>query len=1079
MSTAVPKSDSRIDSHFDPRIDTAAYPFPLTPGQREILVSATLSDEANCAFNVGRLLEVNGSFDIDAFSVAAATVLQRHGALRSKFEIDGSCFSIVSECASALQTIDLTQGSDSERNRVYYDALTRLCCDPFDLTDPPLCRIGVISRSAVETTIVVVAHHIICDGWSTRLIVDELIQCYNAQVSGEDSSLPKAECFGQFALRNEILNRSSVKKDALSFWTDQFADFESAASLPIPFGRPNLRTYSAGQSSIEIGPTIASALEEYSRQHNASPFAVMLALFMIWTHRLSGKHDIVFGVPAAGQPFFDMQSLVGHCANLLPFRGQLTESESFNELIQRFKSLIADGYSNQSITFGELLEHISVTRDSATIPLVPMTLNVVSPGQVQSFVYCETEHKSLPREHTTFEAGIDVYILESNIRVDIAYNTSLFPKHLILEWLESFKELTRSALGSPNLQIGDLNILSEMQISRISENAQNTVDDIDVSRTVIELFDRECALHPDRIATDSPTARYSYAELRDYSVRLSRFLRKHGASKGLSVGVMLERSAVVPAVLLAVLRTGASYVPIDPTLPADRVSYMLDDSETSLVISQLSLGKNLRPGPVRILLDLDDEQIQDEDVLPFDQPISASDRAYVIYTSGSTGKPKGVEVAHGNLSNFLQGMLRHPGSTSSDRYLALTNLSFDVSVVDMYLPIISGAYVYVGTSQQSTDGQIVSDLIQDKSANTMTGTPSLWRLLHASDWKVKPGFRAFCAGEPLPQELVPQLLGRGCELWNLYGPTEATVYTTGTVIDDPVAPISIGRPLANTTIYVTDSNGCALPAGVAGEMLIGGQNVAIGYLNRETLTTEQFVECAPDGGRPDRYYKTGDLAFVDVDGRIHHLGRIDSQVKVRGYRIELGEIEACLAKHPDIFQASVVVETFAGEPELSAYIKVNAGSKPTQSELRSHLSVSLPTYMVPQRYLFVDEFPLTPSGKVDRKLLRTMDIKPDAQIDDSAAAMTPTELAVGSVWKDLIGGAMPNPADNFFDIGGHSLLALRTIREIEISFGRSVTARMLMFENLRSIAEHLDKGRKTAGFWSRLTGTFKVKDQQQ
>jgi amino acid adenylation domain-containing protein len=583
---------------------------------------------------------------------------------------------------------------------------------------------------------------------------------------------------------------------------------------------------------------------------------------------------------------------------------------------------------------------------------------------------------------------------------------------------------------------------------------------------VHELIRRRAVLAGDAVALRQADARgeqlgdtgcVSYAQLLARCNRLAHALRERGIGRGALVGLCVQRSADMVAAQLAVLTAGAAYVPLDPAYPADRLAYMAQDARLALLITESSLVPALSwPRDRSLLLDSDRALI---DAHPASTPAPDAERdarpedpAYVIYTSGSTGKPKGVAVPHRAVVNFLLSMAREPGLTAQDRLVAVTTLSFDIAVLELLLPLTVGAQVVLASREQAQDGRALRQLLENSDATVMQATPTTWRMLIDAGWQGGPTFKALIGGEALPPDLAAQLLQRTGQLWNMYGPTETTVWSTCWRVENPERGISIGRPIDNTSVTILDEQRRPCPIGVAGEICIGGDGVALGYLHRPELTAERFIADPAQPG--SRLYRTGDRGRWRHDGLLEHMGRLDFQVKVRGYRIELGEIEANLASHPQVAHAVVIVrEDSPGDARLVAYYAPRDDAVIEARTLREHMRAALPEYMVPQHFVSLPSIPLLPNGKIDRKSLPAPSVSLSQETRPAdARPLDQKEQAVAAIWARLLGVSAIERSDNFFDLGGHSLLALQAVSEIRRSLGVEVHLRRLIFETLGQIA---------------------------
>ena len=568
------------------------------------------------------------------------------------------------------------------------------------------------------------------------------------------------------------------------------------------------------------------------------------------------------------------------------------------------------------------------------------------------------------------------------------------------------------------------------------------------------MFEARAAERPDAPAVTFEGATSSYGELNARANVLARELARAGVGRGVRVGICVDRSPAMLVALLAVQKSGGAYVPLDPGLPAQRLEHMVSDSGLSVLILGGNAGKNLELPPGVTTLDA---EVFADAAAPADTPnpvdtAELSDPAYIIYTSGSTGRPKGVAVSHGALANFLRSMQREPGLGESDVLAAVTTISFDIAGLELYLPLLVGARIELVPASTASDGKALSELLVATGVTVMQATPATWRMLLDAGWPGGPNVRALCGGEALPRELADPLLERVGELWNLYGPTETTIWSTAGRVVRGDAPVSIGRPIDNTQVYILNGLSPA-PVGVAGEICIGGAGVAIGYHGQPGLTAERFV-ADPFSAQPGaRIYRTGDLGRWGPDGQLYHLGRMDHQVKIRGFRVETGEIEAVLNEHPAVRQAVVVArEIGSGDLRLVAYVVYGGDEELTISEVRRFLRTRLPDYMIPSMAVALDRVPLTPNGKLDRNALPDPFAHAARPANAFEAPAPGTETVIANVWRQLLKVDKVGAEDNFFELGGYSLLALRFVAHVERQTGTRIDPRILFFQSLRQIA---------------------------
>ena len=645
----------------------------------------------------------------------------------------------------------------------------------------------------------------------------------------------------------------------------------------------------------------------------------------------------------------------------------------------------------------------------------------------------------LQRVAAQFDLTLNVGLNEMQSDVTLTFNTSLFARPTAERLLSQFITLLEQAAESPDLSLSALQRAATVDQRQQLDEWNATARPIEPSVSLLSLVDERVRRHADRTAVESPTGSFTYAELQDYARRVTGALRALGVRPGDRVAIVMQRSREMLGALLGVLGAGATYVPVDPTYPAARVRFMLDDAGVSVLVTHRGLEQQ-HPVDVPVL---------DLDRWTPPPPVAFSEThpdatAYVIYTSGSTGTPKGVAVTHRGVTNFLCAMRAQPGMHADDALLAVTTISFDIAVLELYLPLVAGGRVVIAGENEVGDGRQLIKRIEEAGISVMQATPATWKLMLAAGWRGSPSLRVLCGGEGLPSSLAVSLIDRTAELWNMYGPTETTVWSTVDRVEKG-APILIGRPIANTTLYVLGERQELLPIGVPGELYIGGAGVAAGYVNRPELTADRFIDSPFQPG--ERLYRTGDLVRYRHDGRVEHLGRLDSQVKVRGFRIELGEVESALRKYAGVRDAVVT----AGNDRLIGYVVLEPDVHATGSELRSSVALQLPPQMVPAFIVALDRLPLTPNGKVDRSRLPD----PSGEVSGSSereAPTTPMELAIADVWASLLQLDHVGATDNFFEIGGHSLLAMEAVALIEERTGVRLEPRSLFFRNLRELA---------------------------
>ncbi|MCG6924074.1 MAG: amino acid adenylation domain-containing protein [Acidobacteria bacterium] len=1017
---------------------------PSTESQREIWTACRMGDDASLAFNESNVLELEGELDVEALRTAVRDLVGRHEALHTTFSTDGLTLMVAEAHEVDVPLVDLSGRSEEEREVRMGELLARQVEQTFDLEQGPLVRFQLVKLGPVAHRLVFTAHHIVCDGWSTAILMRDLGALYTRARGGE-VTLAEPEPFSAYS-RAEVESAGTKElADAETYWLGQFREPATVLDLPTDRPRPALKTYAARREDYVLPAELVAGLKKAGARSGASFFTTLLAGFKALAYRLSGQHDIVVGIPAAGQSVGGHRELVGHCVNTLALRSQVDGNQPFPELLKSLRTTMLDAYDHQQFTYGTLLRKLPLARDPSRLPLVSVLFNLdqaLSPDALP-FEGLQARLWTNPRRFENFDMFVNAVEGDGRIVLEVQHNTDLFDVETIQRWMAAYEMLLRGVVDNPDTQIAALPLLTDAERSRIAAINDTEVEYPRIS-CIHELVAEQVARTPEAIALVFEGESVTFTELDVRANRLARALRERGVARGTLVGLCLERSPDMLVALLAVLKAGGAYVPLDPAYPADRIAFMIEDSGMPVLVSEKGLESALPPHDAQVLwLDEEREAIAGLDGAPLPQDerdAQPEDPAYVIYTSGSTGKPKGVCVPHRAVANFLWTMKDQPGLGPDDTLVAVTTLSFDIAVLELHLPLVVGARIVLARRETAGDGASLAELLTGSGATVMQATPSTWRMLLAAGWKGGDSFTAVCGGEAMPPDLAQQLVEAAGSVWNVYGPTETTVWSTREKLENPVGPLTIGRPIGNTQVHVLDERLQPVPLGVPGELHIGGDGVTLGYLNRPELTAERFV---PDPFRPGALlYKTGDLARFLSDGRLDYLGRNDNQVKVRGFRIELGEIESILARHGAVGQAVVMArELRPGDVRLVAYLIPANGTTPPDEDLRAFLRESLPDYMVPQHFMSLSRFPLTPNGKIDRKALP----QPVTERSDSdfVEPRTPQERLVAELWQDALGVPRLSVHDNFFHLGGHSLLASQVLARLRREHGVALAFRKL------------------------------------
>ncbi|MCA9953210.1 MAG: amino acid adenylation domain-containing protein, partial [Anaerolineales bacterium] len=830
-------------------------------------------------------------------------------------------------------------------------------------------------------------------------------------------------------LQGEVLDKQ------INYWKQRLQGAPATLNLPTDFPRPTMQSYRGATYRHDLSPDLTQRVIQFSRHANATPFMTLLAAYQLLLARYAGQNDVVVGSPIANRNRSEIENLIGFFVNMLVLRTTIGHNENFNDLLAQVRQHALDGYAHQDVPFEKLVDALSIPRDMSYSPVFQVAFILQNAPQSQIDLG-EMTMSIVPAEGTTAKYDLTLTVLEGNsgYRLLWEYCTDLFEEETIVQLASHFTYLLENVVTNPHQPVAELPMFSEAELQQMLTEWNATGRPFP-HHTLTQLFSQQAERTPDATAVTASDASLSYAELEEKSNQLAAYLRQFNIQPDSLIGLALPRNSTMLVAILGILKAGAAYLPIDPGYPAQRVQYMLEHAQAPLLITNAELVDNLPEHQAKtILIDSDWGEISKLSTENVDQS-RLDDLAYVIYTSGSTGLPKGVQITQRNLANFLNSMQERPGIQADDTLLAVTTLSFDIATLELYLPLISGARVLLADQATTKDATMLVQVLDAEPVTVMQATPATWQMLLAAGWQGKEDLTILSGGEALPASLAKQLLGCGTAVWNMYGPTETTVWSTCLQVTEAECAtdgvISIGTPIGNTDVYILDDHLNPVPVGVTGNLYIGGVGVARGYLHRSDLTAERFPQhpFKPE----ERIYFTGDVARYRKDGRIEFLGRSDHQVKIRGFRIELGEIENSLQSHPAIAQAVVHPQ---GE-QLVAYLIARGEEQPDVTALRNHVQETLPAYMVPHRFLFLDAYPLTPNGKVDRKALPSPDGTVLAASREYTAPRDEVETKITAVWQKLLNVPQVGIHDNFFELGGDSISAVRFIsqaREVGFSF---------------------------------------------
>ncbi|MCW5317887.1 amino acid adenylation domain-containing protein [Nostoc sp. KVJ3] len=1046
---------------------------PLSYAQQRLWFLDQLESNS-VLYNLPIGLRLVGTLNVAALEQSLQELIDHHEVLRTNFvTVDEKPTQIIQTQTNwTVAVVDLqhlpafvlseASAEVTEQKTAAQKLLEQKAIEPFDLAHDALIRATLIVLSPTEHWLLVCMHHVVSDGWSVGVFVQELQALYNAYSIGQPSPLlPLPIQYADFAIWQRQWLQGEVLQNHLSYWEKQLVNAPTFLPLPTDKPRPAVQTFNGSYHVLTLSAELTQRLLELSQQQGCTLFMTLLAAYNTLLYRYTGQEDILVGTPIANRDRTELEGLIGFFVNTLVMRTDLAGNPSFNELLSRLRETAFGAYTHQDLPFEMLVEALQPERDLSHTPLFQVMFVLLN-APMSEIELTGLSVSGLPIEITT--AKFDLTLSMENTPNGLfgwwEYNTDLFDSSTIERMTGHFLTLLEAIVANPSERISQLPMLTASEQQQLLVEWNDTQVNYPFDKCIHQLFEEQVELTPDAVAVVFENQQLTYHELNSRANQLAHYLRSLGVGADVLVGICVERSLEMVVGLLGILKAGGAYVPLDPEYPQERLRFILEDAQVSVLLTQQHLVEKL-PGCQAQLVSLDTNwqfisQLAQENPIT---DVQAINLAYVIYTSGSTGKPKGVQISHKSVSNFLSAMQQRPGITEQDTLLAVTTISFDIAALEIFLPISVGACLVIARRDVTLDGRELFDLLVKSKATIMQATPATWRLLLDSNFQSRD-LKILCGGEALPWDLVNELLARSASVWNLYGPTETTIWSSVCQLESSESLISIGRPIDNTQIYILNQNLQPVPVGIPGELHIGGAGLARGYLNRPDLTQEKFIPnpfgrsrraalrlrsvTGEQGGwGGELLYKTGDLARYLPDGNIEYLGRIDNQVKIRGFRIELGEIEVALSQHPHV-QASCVIarEDTPGDKRLVAYIVPQPQVTLTVSELRSDLKKKLPDYMVPSAIVILESLPLTPNGKIDRRALPAPE--PSSELlEKYVAPRNPIEEILSLIWQQVLKVELVGRHDNFFELGGHSLLATQLISRVRSSLKVELPLRSL------------------------------------
>jgi amino acid adenylation domain-containing protein len=1031
---------------------------PLSAGQRALWYLHALAPDS-AAYHISLALQLSGPLDRIGLGEALGTLVRRHAALRTVFEVvDGQPMQVVHEQVEIpVRVVDATGWTTG----VLTERLAEEANTPFDVRRGPLLRAWLFTRASDQHVLLVCVHHLVVDRWSLLVLGRELGAIYNATRLGRRPGLaPPTLQYPDFVAWQQEYLAGPEGERLWSFWQHELAGAPPELDLQTDHPPPRVQTFAGANHTSTLPRALTLQLRELSKARSVTLYTTLLAAFQVLLHRYTGQDDVLVGSPSLGRTRAVFADVVGYFTNPLVLRARFDDVPPFAEFLGRVQRTVAAALQHQDFPFPLLVERLKPLRDAGRPPVFQVMFtydradqsirNGEQPGRsvLPRLGDLRVAPFPLPQRTVQFDLVLRIEDVDGALSVTWEYNTDLFEAETVRRLAGAYLCVLGGIAADPERRISELQVVPPAERRRVlrawAVGPRVPPPTVPAHRLLAE----QAARSPDAVAVACGDDHLGYAALHARANQLAHHLRRLGVAPEQPVGVYLERSADLLVGLLGILAADAAYVPLDVAYPSDRLALMLHATDARVVLTQQRLRDRLPPTAARVVcLDADWPRIARLPTQPPPSTAGPDHLAYIIFTSGSTGRPKGVQLTHGGLVNFLAGMRALLPVGPTDAVVALTSLSFDIAGLELFLPLLVGGRVVLATREQAADGAALGELLRRSNASVLQATPTTWRLLLEAGMQPRPGLLALSGGEALPGELASRLLECGVRLWNLYGPTETTIWSAA----GPVTAASghgvvpLGRPIANTRLYVLDAGLRPAPVGALGELYIGGEGLARGYLDQPSLTAERFLPDpfgAPPGGR---LYRTGDRVRYASDGALEFHGRADHQLKLRGYRIEPGEIEAVLRAHPAVRDAAVLARHDPPtDPHLVAYLVPDIDGIPAIEDVRQFMRRSLPDYMVPTDFVSLAAMPLTPNGKLDRRALPPPEAtRPGLRIDFVAPHDAVEELLAG-VWAEELGLERVGVLDSFFDLGGTSLIATRIVHRVQDLLGVEVNLRLLL-----------------------------------
>jgi amino acid adenylation domain-containing protein len=1018
---------------------------PLTSNQMGLWI-IWQQDRSNPAYNLRLTYHINGEIDRDTVDKSLNLLFRNNPVLFARFpENNGAPFVEIVPKEVSVNYKDFSEFEpDLRKEKIlsYLGADSRLC---FDLEQGPLYRLHLVKENSTSYFFHLTIHHIIFDGGSIRIFADEFSRIYNEVLGGRE------ELFGIKVANIKQYDEKSLSEneegELVEYWKENLKGCSSFLRFPYDYPSKEHPSGFGYREHFQVGESITKRLREISNDAGSSLYRTMVAAIGVLMNKYTGDCDFCFGVPVSKRhknPL--LEKSIGYYVSTAVVRIQIDKKSDFKTLVQNVNDRVVNSIRKSKLPFDKIVEVIKPERIPNVNPLYQIVISslndMVVPMDLDGVV---TERIFVPEDVDPFDFSFYIWENGSVIEGEIKYNCDILKNSTVVRMKENFIHLLKILTDNPDEYISGISIISENE-HKLLESFNNT--NIPFPGCLIhELFEKQAECLPDKTALISETGTLTYKGLNEKANQFAWYLKSLEIKPGDVVAICLDRSHEMVVAILGILKAGCTYLPMDVSYPCDRIQYMSDDANVKIIISQSNLGYKFDGLKENTIVYLDKVW---EDIITFcrdncNTDIITDSLAYIIYTSGSTGKPKGVKVHHKAVVNMISSMSKTPGMNENDVVLAVVTPAFDMSVYEIFTSLSNGSTLVIAGGNDITDGVALSGLIDKFGVTLLQATPSLWNILLASEWKGKKDIKALCGGEALTANLVRRILPKVSEFWNCYGPTETTVYATCGRITDAESPIVIGKALDNTKIYILDTNNLQLPCGVVGEVAIGGECITKGYNNLPEMTKEKFLQFSEG----EVIYKTGDLGKYLEDGRVELYGRIDNQIKLRGFRIEPGEIETLLDKLSGVRESVVKIQSFDNNDErLVAFINAGSDFVLSDAEIKKSLANYLPQYMIPSFYNKSDGFPKMPNGKINKAALKMDVVIAKKPCRKTERPLTSTERKIFDIWTKVLKTNEFSIKDNFFDVGGNSLLAISVSSKINSRFKIDMKLR-IFFDNPR------------------------------